>query len=559
MPDPQQQGQQTQTDWFAQNAPPQAATSQGGGDWFASNAPKSQADAQPSFWRTVYDRSGLGAIQKLAQQTSDWAKGKADAAQTAQLGASAKTGQNPEPIEAYSTRAGYDLLARTTGLVSSFMDPKSLAITGGVIAANTNPFTGIPVDAALVVHGGYGVAKNAPRAFGGDPEAAERMLLSGSEMAGGAAGTAGQVAALPKAIANVRARFGPAAAPTTSEAATPAVEGGAGEEAPTPNAPGAPVGRIARTLGLTDPPPLQLLTKAIKPLASNNGWDAAIAKAAPDMKLAETDLGHSITGVDDALTTASIAKKGIWAQYAEKLSAAQQAFPNAPSMATIDGNEVAGAMMKSIDARTRLQNPDLVERIQKVADTYRRPMGLDEAEDFLQSANNDLHSYYAKNKVGRQVAERDPAIGNVVAEADQLRDSLYSKLDDLTGPGAADLKQRYGALSNVQNELLRRKNVAARAQPDTLAEQISMARAYGKIAVGTLRGSPSSILEGVNSLSAAKWLKARGLTDNMITRAFQALGDPPAGATPAPATTPPWTRAGATVGVTAGGAVPEQP
>ena len=67
-------------------------------------------------------------------------------------------------------------------------------------------------------------------------------------------------------------------------------------------------------------------------------------------------------------------------------------------------------------------------------------MGLEEAEDFLQSANNDLHTYYAKNKVGQQVAERDPSTGYVVAEAGQLRDSLYSALDNLTGPGAADLK-----------------------------------------------------------------------------------------------------------------------
>jgi hypothetical protein len=260
------------------------------------------------------------------------------------------------------------------------------------------------------------------------------------------------------------------------------------------------------------------------------------------MKTAEADLGHPITGVDDALSAASIAKKAIWQQYAAKLQAA-----SAPEVAgdlsetagqrpTIDGNDIADAMMGSIDKRTALQNPDLVERIEKIADTYRRPMSLEEAEDFLQSANNDLHSYYAKNKVGQQVAERDPATGYVVAEAGQLRDSLYSALDDLTGPGAADLKARYGALSNIENELLRRKNVAARQQPDSLAEQLSMARAYGKIAVGVARMSPSSLLEGTQSLTAAKWLKARGTTDAMIGRAFQALGQQPGTATAQPPT-----------------------
>lgn len=358
---------------------------------------------------------------------------------------------------------------------------------------------------------------------------------------------------ITKSIAN---QFVDRQSPTTPASATPqtpsmptrqavtqeaAIQGGAGGGTPQSTAPGAPVGRIARTLGITDPPPNQLLTKAIKPLASNTGWDAAIAKAAPDMKAAEADLGHPVAGVDDALAVANTAKKAIWKQYAAKLSAAQKAFPNAPTLSTIDGNEIADAMMGSIDRRTALQNPNLVKNIQHIADTYRRPLGLDEAEDFLQSANNDLHSYYAKNKVGRQVAEKDPATGYVVAEGDQLRASLYSALDNLTGPGAAELKGRYGALSNIENELLRRKNVAARQQPESLAEQLTMARSFGKIALGTLRGSPGSVLEGTQSLAAAKWLKARGTTDAMIARAFEALGKSPSpamSAAPAPKVPP---------------------
>src|SRR5260370_751600 len=403
------------------------------------------------MWRTAYDYSGIGSLQKLAGELSGWAWKKADAENVKELGCSGRG-----ELRGGDRGAGYNLLASTAGLVNSFLDPKNLAITGGVVAANTNPFTGIPVDAALVAHGGYGMAKNAPAAFEGNTEERKNFLLSGAEAAGGGAGVGGQVRAVPRAAQNIvnaqgivrkvgsaagvplstDVPTGRRAAAAPSQPATnaaPAVEGGAGPEAG-PQMPGAATGQMARVLGLTDPPPAQLLTKAIKPLASNTGWDAALEKAAPLMKAVETDLGHPITGVDDALSAASVAKKGIWKQYAAKLQQAQEAFPNAPSMSTIDGNEVADAMMSSIDKRTALQNPDLVERIQKVADTYRRPMSLDETEDFLQSANNDLHSYYAKNKVGRQVAERDPETGHVVAEADQLRDSLYSKLDDLTGP-----------------------------------------------------------------------------------------------------------------------------
>jgi hypothetical protein len=512
---------------------------------------------QDSFWRQVYDRSSIGALQKLTGQLSDWAKQKSAAAQTADE-ANVAQGGKPKSMasEVFSSRGGYDLLAHTSGLVSSLLEPKSAAITAGVAAANTNPFTGIPVDAALVAHGGYGMAKNAPAALKGDPDAVQNFFLSGAEAAGGAAGQVRAFRAPVRAPA-AAASAGPTGSATPEQAAA---TGAAPSRAVAPGAAEAPAQtagmptQIARTLGISDPPPNQLLTKAIKPIASNTGWDAAIAKAAPDMKAVEADLGRPISGVDDALEAVSLAKKGIWNQYAAKLQAAKEAFPDAPSMSTIDGNEVADAMMNSIDKRTQLQRPDLVERIQKVADTYRRPMGLDEAEDFLQSTNNDLHNYYAKNKVGRQVAQGDPEMGSTVAEGDQLRDSLYSTLDNLTGPGAADLKQRYGALSNVENELLRRKNVAARQQPDSLAEQLGMARAYGKIAVGVARLSPSSLLEGTQSLAAAKWLKTRGTTDAMISRAFQALGTQ---ATPAAPQGPSPTAPAAT-GAAAGTAAPDE-
>ena len=41
--------------------------------------------------------------------------------------------------------------------------PKGAAITAGIALANTNPVTGIPVDAALAAHGGYGMYQHRKR------------------------------------------------------------------------------------------------------------------------------------------------------------------------------------------------------------------------------------------------------------------------------------------------------------------------------------------------------------------------------------------------------------
>ncbi len=266
---------------------------------------------------------------------------------------------------------------------------------------------------------------------------------------------------------------------------------------------------------LVDGPPESLLTRAVKPGKNNVGWNADVQTAIPLMKSAEQTIGRPIAGVDDALEAAQTAKKAIWQQYQQRLSPANQMG------AMVDGNQIADAMVNSIDKRTAIQNPDLVQKVQQVADTYRKPIPLSDAEDFLQSANKDLNSYYAKNKVGQQVAQNDPEISSTVAEAGALRSALYSTLDDVTGPGAAQLKQAYGSLTNVEKELYGRQLVAARQNPESLSEQLSTVRGAGKIAKGVLTLDPGDVIEGAQNIAVSRALKARNSSDAMIQRAFE--------------------------------------
>lgn len=269
---------------------------------------------------------------------------------------------------------------------------------------------------------------------------------------------------------------------------------------------------------LVDGPPEQMVTRAVKPRKTNDQWEPNLKEAMPQMKAAEHELGKPIENIDDALEAAKIAKQKLWRQYEERLG------PN--KNAEIDGNQIADSMMRSINKRSATQHPELVDRIQKVADTYRRPLTLDEAEEFLQSANDDLHGYYAKNKVGREVAMNDPEKAYVVAEAGSLRKALYSRLDDLTGLGAQTLKRQYGALSNIQEEMTGRKNVSNRQNQESLAEQISTARGYGKIAKGVFTMSPGDVMEGAETIGTAKYLKQRNTADAMLKRAFAAYQTP---------------------------------
>src|SRR5260370_32987308 len=86
------------------------------------------------MWRTAYDYSGIGSLQKLAGELSGWARKKADAENVKDLGGSARgelSGGDPG--------AGYNLLASTAGVVKSFLEPKKIAIPGGGVGGRNQP------------------------------------------------------------------------------------------------------------------------------------------------------------------------------------------------------------------------------------------------------------------------------------------------------------------------------------------------------------------------------------------------------------------------------------
>lgn len=228
------------------------------------------------------------------------------------------------------------------------------------------------------------------------------------------------------------------------------------------------------------------------------------------------DIGTSEKPVDDLLKVAAQAKKGIWAQF--------QGLLGAHGDATIDGNKIADAMVSSMDKRFIAQNPAAAERIEAKANTYRSPMSVNDAEEFLKSANGELNTYYAKNKVGQNAAMSDPEVSHVVKEANALREALYGKLDEVAGKGkdAKLLKQRYGALTETEGQLLKRQAVLARLKPVSLAEQIHYPLAVGKAVAHAATGNIPGAISGMAEAGAAKLIKESQTNEEMIRKAFRA-------------------------------------
>ena len=127
--------------------------------------------------------------------------------------------------------------------------------------------------------------------------------------------------------------------------------------------------------------------------------------------------------------------------------------------------------------------------------------------------------------VAEAAAEADPEIAAKVAEGNALRSALYDKLDSLSGPGVAQLKKTYGALSNVQKELTAQQIVYARKAPANLGEQMGYLQAGAKALTGDVVGAAKDI-------AVRRFLSDLNDKNSMITRSFANVK--PAGPFPAP-------------------------
>lgn len=276
--------------------------------------------------------------------------------------------------------------------------------------------------------------------------------------------------------------------------------------------------------------PEGLVTQAVRGSVNKNnvGWNSDVQRAIPLVKSTEQAAGGKIGDLDDAIDAGRATLQSLWQRYK------QFQGPSAQMGATIDGNKIADAMEATIGPRLLQNNPQRAAQITAQAERYRRPIPVDEAEEFLSGnggVNNELHTYYAKNKTNRRAAEADPDMAATVAEGDALRDSLYSKMDDLFGPGASQLKKDYGAVRNLLNVLQDRKLVYERQAPVNLPEQRAYVSAAGKALTGDLFGAGREI-------AAQRFFSKLNDTNDLIARAFskaQPASPMPVPSQPAPA------------------------
>lgn len=332
---------------------------------------------------------------------------------------------------------------------------------------------------------------------GGDPNA---MLLSG---AGGVV--------LPFAGAGAGA-----VARGVGRAAAGAQEGGVG-------------GAVAAAVRSVAPAESRvMLTQALKPRNAATNWGASVDRALPELKAAEVSLGKPVESLDDLLATVKAAKVQNRAEYNA------MAGPMRAQGTQIDLTPVADDIVSRIPRKVQITNPDRAKAIAEATAIYRKKFNIEDVEALLQDTNAELEAYYAQFPQAQRAALRArPEVAQAVAEAEGLRKALYATLDAPgQGAGAREVQRRYGALLDIEQEAMRRANVAARQQPESLSEQIGNVRAAADAARGVWRlahfdfTGAADIAAAHAGRSTAKAIKESQTTDALIKRAFARYSRP---------------------------------
>lgn len=292
--------------------------------------------------------------------------------------------------------------------------------------------------------------------------------------------------------------------------------------------PGKVTGAIADQLKGDTPP--ALLVRGIKPVSSATGFPETLDRSMPELKASEQQLGKPIETIDDLLAATKIAKQRVWSQW-EQMAGPQRAMGS-----TVDLTPVADAIEASIPDKLKLENPQAAAAMMEMAAKYRGRFPLQQAESFLKTSNAELDSYYAKYPTAKRTsAAANPEVAALDAQASAFRGAINNTLDDASGGAAPrEVKQRYGALLQMEEAAERRRITTMRQQPSSLSEQVSKWSGYGKLARGGFKAAgalfsqnPSlamsavgDVAEGVTQQQIALMMKEAQSTNGLIKRAF---------------------------------------
>lgn len=151
---------------------------------------------------------------------------------------------------------------------------------------------------------------------------------------------------------------------------------------------------------------------------------------------------------------------------------------------TFDTTKVAQAVREKITGTLQKRFPEDAKFLQEFADKYTSGSPLFSGENTVADAEKEIELYNSKldsegywKKTPKERAAMEKANPKIAAwrtASDQIRSSLYEHLESAGETNIKALKNEYGAIGNVENEVRGQVNVAGRQRPISLKQVIGM-------------------------------------------------------------------------------------
>lgn len=183
----------------------------------------------------------------------------------------------------------------------------------------------------------------------------------------------------------------------------------------------------------------------------------------------------------------------------------------------IDMEDVASQLDEIASQKKFLvARPQAAEHAKKIADRIRRsgPLSPEELDETIKEWNRSLASFYA--------GAGDKAVGEIEGSVAKVaRKKLDDFVEDVTKKaGFQDLKNEYGALRSLEDEVAKRAIVEARRSAKGFFD-ITDVFTGGELVSGILTGNASQIIKGAAGRGLKEWIKFINNPNRIIKKMFQ--------------------------------------
>lgn len=246
--------------------------------------------------------------------------------------------------------------------------------------------------------------------------------------------------------------------------------------------------------------------KAAPPTAKELNLNESLKRAAPYLgeqeRLNPISKTSDVSPVRQAYEAIAEAKRSVW----EKAESAVNRHPEA----LVDGSEISRSIRENISDYVRKHEPQTAAKIEAYAETFNRPIPIQEAWQFISELNARTQRYQKGTpEVQAQLATAFPNVASEVAAVDALRGSVFSRLAQYGERDVAELRKDYGALSAVQKATER--NIVK-------AERDPRYSGYGSSAAGAGRMAETQFLIGSSNPKAVLFGGIVGLLRDVVTK-----------------------------------------